>query len=127
MMQFMTSSKQTPRIRLSKLFLSSFHSTINMISLPNIQSAVYTEAIQTVVPVRAVEHLISRSCGPSMAPFASILGQKVAINQMLNLLHDSNGNCCNTESNLVGTEGLNFDPSVTHLRHAFTHPIHSDT
>ena len=29
-----------------------------------------------VVPVRAVEHLISRSYGPSMARSASILGQK---------------------------------------------------
>ena len=44
-----------------------------------------------VVPVRTVEHLIYRSYGPSMARFASILVQKVAINQILNLLHSSNG------------------------------------
>ena len=51
-------------------------------------------AIKPVVPVRAVEHLISRSYGPSMARFASILVQKVAINQMLNLLHISGGKGC---------------------------------
>ena len=59
--------------------------------LPEISKRVYIVCSAAIAPAGAVENLISRSCGLSMARFASILGQKVAINQMLNLLHICDG------------------------------------